>query len=78
VLVRCSCKRCTWVFGNHALPTVDERDARQPYTLELDSAFSPFLAEAALQSRYNWRPAYTAAAVIEHIREGFRPKEPGN
>ncbi|MFW6189802.1 MAG: hypothetical protein ACOC7T_05140 [Planctomycetota bacterium] len=32
-----------------------------------------FLAEAARQSKFNWRPQYTAAAVIEYIREGFRP-----
>lgn len=32
---------------------------------------SGFLAEAAKQSRVNWRPAYTAQAVIDFIRQGF-------
>ena len=32
-----------------------------------------FLAEAHKQSKHNWRPEYTAKAVIAYIREGFRP-----
>ncbi|MFO7956583.1 MAG: hypothetical protein R6X33_05745 [Candidatus Brocadiia bacterium] len=34
-----------------------------------------FLRQAHEQSKFNWRPEYTAAAVIEYIREGFRPRE---
>ncbi len=34
-----------------------------------------FLAEAHKQSKFNWRPEYTAAAVIAYIREGFRPRQ---
>ena len=46
-------------------------------SLGKEATMEAFLAEAALQSRHNWRPEYTAAAVIEYIREGFRPKDAG-
>ena len=35
-----------------------------------------FLAEARKQSRTNWRPEFTAAAVNRYIREGFAMDEP--
>jgi hypothetical protein len=33
--------------------------------------FEAFLAAAREQSRSNWRPELTAAAVNDYIREGF-------
>ena len=30
-----------------------------------------FIEEAKKQSKFNWRPAYTAAAVNNYIRAGF-------
>ncbi len=47
-------------------------------SLGSEATMEAFLAEAALQSRRNWRPEYTAVAVIEYIREGFRPKDAAN
>jgi len=35
------------------------------------ASLAAFLAEARLQSKANWRPAYTAAAVNAYIRAGF-------
>lgn len=35
------------------------------------STLAAFLAEARLQSKDNWRPQYTAAAVNSYIRSGF-------
>jgi hypothetical protein len=37
------------------------------------ASLDAFMAEARLQSRQNWRPQYTAAAVIAYIRAGFAP-----
>ena len=31
-----------------------------------------FLAEVALQSRTNWREAYTAGEVLTYVRQGFQ------
>jgi hypothetical protein len=36
-----------------------------------ERSLAAFLAEARLQSKANWRPAYTAAAVNAYIRAGF-------
>ena len=35
------------------------------------ATLAAFLAEARAQSKANWRPAYTAAAVNDYIRAGF-------
>ncbi|MGD8239150.1 MAG: hypothetical protein PVH68_11395, partial [Armatimonadota bacterium] len=43
-------------------------------TLGEEATLEAFLAEACKQSRDTWREEYTARAVIEYIREGFRPK----
>jgi len=42
-------------------------------SLGREATLEAFLQEAYKQSRHNWRPEYTAAAVIEYVREGFRP-----
>jgi len=44
-------------------------------TLGREPTLDAFLAEARRQSRANWRPEYTARAVIAYVREGFRPVE---
>jgi len=44
-------------------------------TLGGEATREEFLAEASNQSKFNWRPEYTAAPVIQYIREGFRPRE---
>jgi len=41
--------------------------------LGLEPTLEAFLREARKQSRRNWRPEFTARAVIQYIREGFRP-----
>jgi hypothetical protein len=43
-------------------------------TLGKEATLEAFLSEACKQSRRNWREEYTAGAVIEYIREGFRLK----
>ena len=40
-------------------------------TLGGEASFQAFIAAALKQSRSNWRPAYTAAAVNRYIRQGF-------
>jgi hypothetical protein len=40
-------------------------------TIGKTPSLAAFLAEARLQSKANWRPAYTAAAVNAYIRAGF-------
>jgi len=47
-------------------------------TLGREATREAFLAEACRQGKFNWRPEYTAAAVIKYIREGFRPKDAAN
>ena len=44
-------------------------------TLGGEATREAFLAEAYKQSKFNWRPEYSAAAVISYIRDGFRPRE---
>jgi hypothetical protein len=46
-------------------------------TLGGEATREAFLAEACEQSKSNWRPQYTAAALIEYIRKGFRRKDAG-
>ncbi len=41
-------------------------------SLGLTPTYEAFMTEALLQSKYNWRPAYTADAVNTYIREGFQ------
>ncbi len=48
--------------------------ARYHGTLGREATVESFLAEARRQSKFNWRPEYTAGAVIRYVREGFRPK----
>jgi len=43
-------------------------------SLGKEATLGAFLQEAYKQSRHNWREAYTARAVIQYIREGFRLK----
>jgi len=51
-----------------------ERDAATYHaTLGREATLEAFLEEARKQSKFNWRPEYTAAAVIQHVRDGFRP-----
>jgi hypothetical protein len=45
-------------------------------SIGLESTLEAFLAEARKQSRNNWRPELTAAAVNRYIREGFGLPEP--
>lgn len=45
-------------------------------SIGLDGSLEAFLAEARKQSRANWRPELTAAAVNRYIREGFGLPEP--
>ena len=45
-------------------------------TVGLEPTLAAFLAEARKQSRNNWRPELTAAAVNRYIREGFGLPEP--
>jgi hypothetical protein len=40
-------------------------------TLGRKATREAFLAEAAKQGKFNWRAEYTAAVVIDYIREGF-------
>ncbi len=42
-------------------------------SLGKEPSLEAFLAEARKQSRANWRPEYTARAVIAYVRDGFRP-----
>ncbi len=44
-------------------------------TLGREPTREAFLAEACKQSKFNWRPEYSAAAVIQYIRDGFQPQE---
>ncbi len=53
-------------------------DASWHATLGREATREAFLAEACRQGKFNWRPEYTAAAVIKYIREGFRPKDAAN
>ncbi len=46
-------------------------------TLGREATRQAFLTETYRQSKFNWRPEYTAATVIEYIREGFRRKDAG-
>jgi hypothetical protein len=39
-----------------------------------EATLEAFLQEACKQSKHNWRKEYTAKAVIEYVREGFRQK----
>jgi len=39
-----------------------------------EATLEALLLEAYKQSKHNWRAEYSAQAVIEHIREGFRRK----
>jgi len=41
-------------------------------TLGKEATLDAFLLEACKQSKHNWRNEYTAKAVIEYIRDGFR------
>jgi len=41
-------------------------------TLGKEATLEAFLLEACKQSKRNWRREYTAKAVIEYIRDGFR------
>jgi len=43
-------------------------------TLGKPASLEAFIAEARKQSKTNWRPAYTAAAVNDYIRKGFAVK----
>ncbi|MFN7613984.1 MAG: hypothetical protein ACK5P8_02190, partial [Phycisphaerae bacterium] len=45
-------------------------------SIGLEPSLEAFLAEARKQSRNNWRPELTAAAVNRYIREGFGLPEP--
>ena len=40
-------------------------------TLGLAASYEAFMAEALQQSKYNWRPEFTAAVVNPYIRDGF-------
>jgi hypothetical protein len=45
-------------------------------SLGADPSLPAFIAEAKNQSKQNWRPVYTAAAVNSYIRAGYAPREP--
>ncbi|HYF13593.1 MAG TPA: hypothetical protein VD971_00825 [Phycisphaerales bacterium] len=65
--------RATFPNANRTIATyMQERAPSYAPTLE------SFLAEARRQSRRNWRPEFTAAAVNQYIREGFGMPEPGS
>ncbi len=46
-------------------------------SLGMEPTFDAFLAEVRKQSRANWRPEFTAAAVNDWIRAGFGAREAG-
>jgi hypothetical protein len=53
-----------------------ERDIESYMTsLGGDASLEAFLAQARLQSRHNWRPEYTAKAVVNYMRVGFGMEE---
>jgi len=62
-----------------ATPTVEEvsfEDSNRTIetyaaTLGLGASYEAFMAEALQQSKYNWRPEFTAAVVNPYIRDGF-------
>jgi len=51
----------------------DRSPATYHGALGKEATLEAFLAEARRQSRSTWRDEYTAASVVQYIREGFRP-----
>ncbi|MEK6919334.1 MAG: DUF4215 domain-containing protein, partial [Nanoarchaeota archaeon] len=47
-------------------------------SLGMTQTLETFLTEARKQSKYNWREEYTAKAVNDYIREGFKTTEETN
>jgi hypothetical protein len=41
-----------------------------------EATLEAFITEAKAQSRQNWRPAYTAAAVNDYVRQGYETNAP--
>lgn len=59
----------TWGARNYPEP---QRDiAAYMASMGRPASLEAFMAEARKQSRHTWRPAYTAAAVNDWIRQGF-------
>ncbi len=57
-------------------PDAERTIATYAASIGLEPSLEAFLAEARKQSRNNWRPELTAAAVNRYIREGFGLPEP--
>ncbi|MCH7536193.1 MAG: right-handed parallel beta-helix repeat-containing protein, partial [Bacteroidetes bacterium] len=59
--------------SNESIDFVDPDRGVESYMGSLGGSptFDAFIAEAAQQSKFNWRPEYTANAVNDYIREGF-------
>lgn len=59
-----------------SFPDPSRNIASYAASIGLEPSLEAFLAEARKQSRNNWRPELTAAAVNRYIREGFGLPEP--
>ncbi len=59
-----------------SFPNADRTVAAYMASLGLEPSLERFLEEARKQTRTNWRPEFTAAAVNRWIREGFGMPEP--
>ncbi|HZL72111.1 MAG TPA: hypothetical protein VFC86_06610, partial [Planctomycetota bacterium] len=57
--------------GAVAYPDPSRDEVTYQVSLGGTATFAAFIAEARLQSKANWRPAYTADGINDYIRAGF-------
>ena len=57
--------------GAVAYPDPSRDEVSYQVSLGGTATFAAFIAEARLQSKANWRPAYMADGINDYLRAGF-------